>query len=78
MPDALMETAPTAVNRFPEYAAFMDTRRSFLDSYRAWLLTDPVEKLSSIELLSTQEAIRQIHDLLTGRVCIGDVAEMGA
>ena len=64
--------AVKAVTDYPEYKAFCAARSALIRDYIAWLRTDPCETFCTIELMGTQSAIRQTHDLITGRVTLGE------
>lgn len=74
MVDEVMLAQGAGVNDIP-YEAFCAARSALLDTFMDWLKTEPDEATCTHELMATQSAVRQMHDVMTGRTTLNNVAE---
>ena len=74
MPDRHMPPRGAGVNPDP-YLAMCAARAAFLAAWRTWLRAQPFEHVATDELMTTQGAVRDLHDLETGRVILGSADE---
>ena len=74
MPDHHMPPAAAGVNA-DCYLVMCADRRAFLASWRTWLRGQPLEHVATEELMTTQAAVRDLHDLETGRPVLGECGQ---